>query len=142
MKLSILAIGKLKDPGSRAWADEYLGRIRRWVRCEESELRDDAELQRRWPKQDAWIVALEVGGQSLSSTAFSAQLERWGSIGKGNITFVIGGAEGIPRELSERANAKVSLSPMTLPHRLARVLLLEQLYRGLSILRKEPYARE
>ena len=142
MKITLLVVGKLRDPGSRAWADEYLGRIRRWVRCEEVELRDDAELRSRWPKDDEWVVALEVNGQGLTSTAFSAQLERWGSVGKGNITFVIGGAEGIPKGLSEQAKSKLSLSPMTLPHRMARVLLLEQIYRGLSILRHEPYARE
>ena len=142
MKITLLVVGKLRDPGSRAWADEYLGRIRRWVRCEEVELRDDAELRSRWPKDDEWVVALEVNRQGLTSTAFSAQLERWGSVGKGNITFVIGGAEGIPKGLSEQAKSKLSLSPMTLPHRMARVLLLEQIYRGLSILRHEPYARK
>ena len=142
MKITLLVVGKLRDPGSRAWADEYLVRIRRWVRCEEVELRDDTELRSRWPKDDEWVVALEVNGQGLTSTAFSAQLERWGSVGKGNVTFVIGGAEGIPKGLSAQAKSKLSLSPMTLPHRMARVLLLEQIYRGLSILRHEPYARE
>ena len=132
----------MRDSASRAWADEYLGRIRRWVRCEEVELRDDAELLKRWPKDDEWVVALEVTGQALTSTTFSERLERWGSVGKGNVTFVIGGAEGIPKVLSDQARAKLSLSTMTLPHRLARVLLLEQIYRGLSLLRHEPYARE
>ena len=58
------------------------------------------------------------------------------------VAFVIGGAEGIPPELSRAAEVRLSLSSMTLPHRLARVLLLEQIYRGLSITRGEPYARE
>ena len=141
MKIGILCVGKMRDPSARAWADEYLGRIRRWVRCDELELRDDAELERRWPKED-WVVALEVDGERLSSTAFAERLERWGSQGKGGISFVIGGAEGIPSKISKLANARLSLSNMTLPHRLARVLLLEQIYRGLSIQRREPYARE
>lgn len=141
MKISILAVGKMRDAAARTWADEYLGRIRRWVRCEELELRDDADLERRWPKDD-WVVALEVDGERLSSSAFSERLERWGSQGKGSIAFVIGGAEGIPKRLSSLAQARLSLSTMTLPHRLARVLLLEQIYRGLSIIRREPYARE
>jgi 23S rRNA (pseudouridine1915-N3)-methyltransferase len=132
----------MRNSASRAWADEYLGRIRRWVRCEEVELRDDDELLKRWPKDDEWVVALEVTGQALTSTTFSERLERWGSVGKGNVTFVIGGADGIPKVLSDQAREKLSLSTMTLPHRLARVLLLEQLYRGLSLLRHEPYARE
>jgi 23S rRNA (pseudouridine1915-N3)-methyltransferase len=142
VKFTLLCVGKLKDPGSRAWADEYLGRIRRWVRCDELELKDDSDLERRWPKEGEWVVALEVAGKTHTSTAFSEHLERWGSMGKGNVTFVIGGAEGIPAALSARAQATLSLSTMTLPHRLARVLLLEQIYRGLSILRREPYARE
>lgn len=142
MKLTILVVGRLRDEGSRAWADEYLGRIRRWLRCEECEVRDNGELERRWPKDDEWVVALEVGGKAMTSTGFAEALSRWGSVGKGNITFVIGGAEGIPKALSARAKSTLSLSTMTLPHRLARVLLLEQIYRGLSILRHEPYARE
>jgi 23S rRNA (pseudouridine1915-N3)-methyltransferase len=142
VKITLLAVGKMRDSASRAWADEYLSRIRRWVRCEEVEVRDDAELQKRWPKDDEWVVALEVNGQALTSTAFSERLERIFSIGKGNVTFVIGGAEGIPKVLSAQAREQLSLSTMTLPHRLARVILFEQLYRGLSLLRHEPYARE
>lgn len=142
MKITVLAVNKLRDSASRTWADDYLARIRRWVRCDEVELRDDAELQRKWPKEDEYVVALEVNGRALTSTEFSERLERWGSTGKGNVTFVIGGAEGIPKALSTQAREHLSLSTMTLPHRLARVILLEQLYRGLSLLRHEPYARE
>ena len=141
MKISVLAVGKMRDAAARAWADEYLARVRRWVRCEEIELRDNDELERRWPK-DEWVVALEVEGDQISSSTFSERLERWGSQGKGSIAFVIGGAEGIPKRLSLLAHTRISLSKMTLPHRMARVLLLEQIYRGLSILRREPYARE
>ncbi|HEY5955822.1 MAG TPA: 23S rRNA (pseudouridine(1915)-N(3))-methyltransferase RlmH [Polyangiaceae bacterium] len=141
MKLTVLTVGKLKDSNARAWADEYLVRIRRWVRCDEVEVRDDAELERRWPS-DALVVALEVDGEQLSSTQFSERVERWGSQGKGDMVFVIGGAEGIPKRLSSAAQARLSLSRMTLPHRLAKVFLLEQLYRALSIRRGEPYARE
>lgn len=141
MKVTVFAVGKLREASARSWADEYLARIRRWVRCEEVELRDNAELDRRWPK-DEWVIALEVDGEQLSSLAFSERLERLGAQGKGAIAFVIGGAEGIPKRLSGRAQARLSLSRMTLPHRMARVLLLEQVYRALSIARHEPYARE
>jgi 23S rRNA (pseudouridine1915-N3)-methyltransferase len=87
-------------------------------------------------------VALEVDGEAVTSTELSKRVERWSSTGKGVVAFVIGGAEGIPKDLSRSAVARLSLSKLTLPHRLARVLLLEQLYRALSILRGEPYARE
>lgn len=141
LQLYIVAVGKLKDRALRAVADDYLRRVRRGVRCEETEVRDDAALARALPP-GALIVALEVEGESLSSTEFARRLESWASRGKGQVAFLIGGAEGIPAELSRRADVRLSLSSMTLPHRLARVVLLEQLYRALSILRGEPYARE
>lgn len=141
MKLTVVAVGKLKEPAYRALADDYLSRVRRWVRADEIEVKNDAALPRALPA-DALVVALEVGGERISSEAFARRLEQWGSRGKGHVAFVIGGAEGIPAALSRGAAVRLSLSSMTLPHRLARVVLLEQLYRGLSILKGEPYARE
>lgn len=141
MKLAVIAVGKLKEPAYRALADEYLGRVRRYVRADELEVKDAAALGRAVP-DDALVVALEVDGERLTSEAFAKKLEQWGSRGKGSVAFLIGGADGIPAELSRAAAVRLSLSSMTLPHRLARVVLLEQLYRGLSILKGEPYARE
>lgn len=141
MKISVIAVGKLRDGPSRALADDYLGRLRRYLRAEEVEVKDNAALERAVP-EDAVVVALEVWGKALSSEAFAQRLEGWGRTGKGNIAFLIGGAEGIPEAVSRRAQFHLSLSTMTLPHRLARILLFEQLYRALTILRGEPYARE
>ncbi len=138
MKLAVIAVGKLKEPAYRALADEYLGRVRRYVRADEVEVKDDAALGRAVP-DDALVVALEVDGERLTSEAFARRLEQWGSRGKGSVAFLIGGADGIPTELSRAAAVRLSLSSMTLPHRLARVVLLEQLYRGFSILKGEPY---
>lgn len=137
----VLAVGRIKEAPLRAVADDYLGRIRRYVRCEEQELKDDAALLQRVPP-GAFRVALEVDGQALDSTRFSAALERWCSQPAPCVTFLIGGAEGIPESLSKAAEARISLSAMTLPHRLARVLLYEQIYRAFTIQRGEPYARE
>ncbi|HKY40603.1 MAG TPA: 23S rRNA (pseudouridine(1915)-N(3))-methyltransferase RlmH [Polyangiaceae bacterium] len=141
MKLVILAAGKVKSREVRALADDYLGRIRRYVKCDEIEVKSAKELSGVLPK-DALLVALEVDGDAVTSTELSRRIERWGSTGKGVVAFVIGGADGIPKDLSRSAAARLSLSKLTLPHRLARVLLLEQLYRALSILHGEPYARE
>jgi 23S rRNA (pseudouridine1915-N3)-methyltransferase len=141
LRLIVVAVGKLKDRGLRAVADDYLTRIRRVVRCEEIEVRDDPALARVLPA-GAFSVALEVDGETLSSEAFARRLETWASRGKGEIIFLIGGADGIPEAVSRSADMRLSLSHFTLPHRLARVVLLEQLYRALSILRGEPYARE
>lgn len=136
-----MAAGRLKEPPVRAVADDYAGRIARYVRFEEREARDDAALARLVPP-GALLVALEVWGEQHSSEEFARLLEAWGRRGKGEIAFLIGGAEGLPPALSERAEHHLSLSRMTLPHRLARVVLLEQVYRALSIARGEPYARE
>ncbi len=137
----MVAVGRIKERALRSVADDYLGRIARYVRCDEIEVRDAAGLERALPA-GARVVALEVAGSALSSEAFARTIERWGSHGKGVIAFIIGGAEGIPAELSARADERLSLSSMTLPHRLARVVLLEQIYRAMTILRGEPYARE
>lgn len=141
MKITVVAVGKLKEREVRAIADDYWGRIRRVVRGVEVEVKDAAQLASALPSADV-VVALEVLGTAFSSEEFARKLDQWGQKGKGEIVFLIGGAEGLPEELSERAHIRISLSSMTLPHRLARVLLLEQIYRGLSILRGEPYARE
>ena len=141
MRLVVIAAGRLKEKETRAIADDYLARIRRWVKCDEIEVKSARELSGAVP-EGALLVALEVDGDALTSSELSRRVERWGSTGKGVVAFVIGDADGIPKALSQSAKARISLSTLTLPHRLARVLLLEQLYRSLSILRGEPYARE
>ncbi len=140
MKVIVAAVGKLKDRGLRDLVDDYLGRLRHYVPVEELELRDGAGFSKIHP--DAIRIALEVDGKALSSVAFARKLEGWGSTGKGVVAFMIGGAEGLPSDVSAKSHAKLSLSTMTLPHRLARLLLAEQLYRAMTILRNEPYARE
>ena len=141
MRLVIVAAGRLKEREVRAVADDYLARIRRYARCDEVEVKSARELGAAVPS-GALTIALEVDGDAVTSTELSKRVERWASTGKGIVAFVIGGADGIPGELSRGAAARISLSRLTLPHRLARVILLEQLYRSLSIQRGEPYARE
>jgi len=141
VRIAVFVVGKLKERAYRELADDYLGRIRRYVRCDELEVKNGEALGRA-PQEDALVVALEVDGERLSSEELSRRLEQWGSRGKGIVAFLIGGAEGIPKDVSARAHARLSLSSLTLPHRLARIVLLEQIYRALSIQRGEPYARE
>ena len=141
MKLVVIAVGRIKDKDLRSVANDYLKRLSRYVRCEEIEVKDDASLPKAVP-EGALLVALEVDGERLTSSELSVRVERWGARGKGVVAFMIGGAEGIPTELSKRADVRLSLSTLTLPHRLARVFLFEQLYRSMTLLRGEPYARE
>jgi 23S rRNA (pseudouridine1915-N3)-methyltransferase len=141
VKLVVIAVGRIKDKDLRSVANDYFKRLSRYVKCEEIEVKDDASLARAVP-EGALVVALEVLGERLTSSELSVRVERWGARGKGVVAFLIGGAEGIPEELSKRADVRLSLSTLTLPHRLARVFLFEQLYRSMTLLRGEPYARE
>ncbi|MBX3181814.1 MAG: 23S rRNA (pseudouridine(1915)-N(3))-methyltransferase RlmH [Polyangiaceae bacterium] len=141
MRIRIVAVGKLKERALREVLDDYLGRIRRYAPVEELELRDASGFERALAT-DERVVALEVNGEALTSRALATRVAEWGEVGKGRVSFLIGGAEGIPAAVSRAAQHRLSLSSMTLPHRLARVLLAEQLYRAFTILRGEPYARE
>lgn len=141
MKLIIVAVGKLRGTELRPVVDDYLARLRRYVPCEEREVKSAGDLEGAIPA-GALVVALEVDGDSVSSLELSKRVEQWGRSGKGIVAFLIGAADGIPKALSLRADVRLSISRLTLPHRLARVLLAEQLYRAMTILRGEPYARE
>jgi 23S rRNA (pseudouridine1915-N3)-methyltransferase len=144
VKIVVAAAGKVKDRPLREAIDEYLGRLRRYVAIQEIEVPDGPPERTRAAfekaAREATSIALEVSGQALSSEAFARSIERWGARGKGTITFLIGGADGLPPDLSAAAHARISLSPLTFPHRLARLVLVEQIYRAMTILRNEPYA--
>lgn len=146
MRVLIVAVGKIKPPGLREAMDEYLVRARRHLPVDEVEIRDGsanevaAAVRKRIPA-GARLVALDANGQKLDSTGFARWLERRGSDGKGVVAFVIGGADGLPKDLISAADETLSLSPMTFPHRIARLLLAEQLYRATAIMRGEPYAK-
>jgi 23S rRNA (pseudouridine1915-N3)-methyltransferase len=144
--LVILAVGKVKERGLRDAIDDYARRIARHFPIEEVEVREAPEplllaaLEKKLPRP-AHLAVLDVGGRSMTSDAFARWLASRTSQGKGKVVFVVGGADGLPKELIARADEKLSLSAMTLPHRLARLVLFEQLYRAVTILRGEPYAR-
>ena len=138
-------VGKLKESHFRQAADDYLSRIARYARVAETELKDGkpeliAERFERALSERSLVVALEVSGRSLSSEGLASYLDRSALDGSSTISFLIGGADGLPREVSARADLQLSLSAMTLPHRLARIVLLEQIYRAFTILRGEPYS--
>jgi 23S rRNA (pseudouridine1915-N3)-methyltransferase len=86
------------------------------------------------------VVALEVGGRAWSTEALAQQLENWQHDGR-DVSFLVGGPDGLHTSCRERADQQWSLSPLTLPHPLVRILLAEQLYRAWSITRNHPYHR-
>ena len=128
-----MAVGRLRAP----FADDvehYAKLLGRHARLELVEVREDEAVERRLPDR-AYVSLLAVDGRQLDSDGLSRFLEERRQSGR-DLCFVIGGAYGL--EL-ERAEHRLSLGPMTLPHQLARVVLLEQLYRAHKILAVEPY---
>jgi 23S rRNA (pseudouridine1915-N3)-methyltransferase len=115
-----------------------VGRTRRHLTVDVVEVEDDAALARKWPTQGE-TIALDVGGEAWTTERFARHLDDRMLHGSRALTFVIGGADGLPPALVARANLRLSLSAMTLPHRMARLVLLEQIYRALTIIRGEPY---
>lgn len=149
MRIVIAAVGRVRAGPERSLLDDYLARIARYATIDEIELRDERDdkltdalartLARVGPSGEA--VALDVQGRALSSEAFARTLGQLQDRA-GIPVFLLGGAEGLPDSVRASARWKLSLGPMTLPHRLARIVLCEQIYRGFTILRGEPYARE
>jgi 23S rRNA (pseudouridine1915-N3)-methyltransferase len=145
VKIVIVAVGRVKERGLRAAVDDYEKRIARYAKLEEIELEDgrDAELEARFRKAipaRARTVALEVEGQRMSSERFARWIEQCEIGAVPAIAFLIGGSYGLPKSVSAGADLRLSLSDMILPHRLARLFLTEQIYRGFTILRNEPYS--
>ena len=140
MKLVIVAAGKLREPWVREGCAEYEKRIARHLPTEIVEVKDSAALAARIPER-ARLVALDERGKQPSSQELADRLAAWMSSGVANVVFLLGDADGLPAPLLARADEKLALSRLTLPHRLARLILLEQLYRALSIVRGEPYHR-
>ena len=137
-RIRILAVGKVR----KGWVLEGIATyLKRLPGLQVVELRDagkakEAEAVLAALRPDEQLVVMAEEGQTFTSPAFAERLEGSGSE---RLVFVIGGAEGIDPALKARANWKLSLSPMTFPHELARLLLLEQLYRALSIQQGGPY---
>ena len=146
MRILIVAVGKVKERGARELVDDYLKRISRYARVEEIELKDgdEGEVAARFakaiPSERSVVVALEVDGKAWSSHRLADFVAEHENVGTQNVVFLIGGSYGLPKATSGAADVLLSLSAMTLPHRLARILLAEQIYRAFSILRGEPYS--
>jgi 23S rRNA (pseudouridine1915-N3)-methyltransferase len=152
-RATIVAIGALKGWAADG-ADDYLKRLRRYFPAEIVEVREEdlnrlspekvraAEGRRllKWLPTGAYAVALDrERGEPLASEKLARQLSSLGLSGKSHVAFVVGGTLGLSPEVLKRADALVSFGPITLPHALARVVLLEQLYRAAKIDRGEKY---
>ena len=139
MKLLLYYIGKARDRHANAMAEEYIKRSSRFAKCEMREIQP-----RRfdpWAKHaSASKILLDPAGRALDSAGFISLVDKAERDGR-DLVFLIGGADGLPAEWKKRADLLVGLSPMTMPHELARVVLAEQIYRALTALRGHPYPR-
>jgi 23S rRNA (pseudouridine1915-N3)-methyltransferase len=140
VKVIVRAVGRMRDRRLEDVCKEYLDRARRHLPVEVSEVEGDEGLLRALPAGSE-LIALEPGGDAWDTPAFTAHLTKRMNGGQKAVVFLIGGADGLPRAVVDACDRRLSLSPLTLPHRLARVVLCEQIYRALSKIRGEPYDR-
>lgn len=126
--------GRMKSAALRAACDDYLSRLRHYAKIEEREVKEA-----RIP-EDSRLIALSRQGESWTSQQLAELTGRWELEGR-DVTFAIGGADALPEEILQRAERIWSLSALTLPHELARVVVYEQLYRAYTIRRGEKYHR-
>ena len=154
MKIKLIAIGKTDSKDLQPLIEEYSKRLSFYVSFnfeiipdiknaknvskKQQKIAEGNELLKRIEKSDT-IIILDEKGKTFSSVEFSVFLQKKMNSGLKNLIFIIGGPYGFSEEIYQRANAKLSLSTMTFSHQMVRLFFIEQLYRGFTILRNEPY---
>lgn len=153
MRLRFIWIGKTKSEHLRALVDDYVERLRRFVRCEIHELRESTRGGRGEGiedegkriigalRSDSHVVLLDVEGREWSSIELASEIEKWQVGGRREVAFILGGHDGVSKSVVSRADLCWSLSRLTLTHEMARVVLAEQLYRGYTIIHGLPYQK-
>lgn len=157
MKITIIAVGKIKEKFYRDAIDEYSKRLSKYCKLEIKEVADEktpdhasdivnaqilskeGERIKSFIPKDSYVIVLAIEGKKYDSVGFADMINKAGIHGISNITFIIGGSLGIAEEIKNASQGRVSFSDMTFPHQLMRVILLEQIYRGYKIISKEPY---
>ena len=145
MKITIVAIGKLKEKFLVEGVEEYLKRLRLFSKIEIREISECRTVDEEGKKilaqipKDSFIFVLDVAGSAITSESFANKIADLNLRGISNITFVIGGAFGLSEEVKKISGFRMSLSEMTFTHQMARLILLEQIYRAFKINRGEPY---
>jgi 23S rRNA (pseudouridine1915-N3)-methyltransferase len=146
LRVQLIFLGKTRNPHFKALLDDYRQRIARFSPIEIVEWKTtDGGLwsveEARGKGDPAPVVLLDAGGKTFSSEAFARWLARKERSGARKLVLLVGGAEGFAEETKKKADELLSLGAMTLPHELARVVLLEQLYRAFAFLRDHPYPK-
>ena len=143
MKLKVVWIGKTKDPAIQALTDDYVKRLSHYADVEAGAVRDESALLKLCARDTRptrhTLVLLDGGGKQLSSEELAKYLQEHQERNPLPLLFAIGPADGFTDQARQAAGLVLSLSQMTLPHELARIVLLEQLYRAFTILKGHPY---
>jgi 23S rRNA (pseudouridine1915-N3)-methyltransferase len=143
VKLTVAWIGKTKDPAIQELTDKYLRRLTHYANVEAKSLKDEAILMASAVRSGSAVtpilVALDRSGKQLSSEDLAEFLRKHQESGSGHLLFAVGASDGLSDQALQRASFKLSLGKMTYSHELARVVLLEQLYRAFTILKGHPY---
>ncbi len=137
-RITILAVGKLKDPLMGELQEKYLNRLSHYVNVEVKCVQEGLQLLKALSDSDH-IIVLDSKGETMTSVGLAQELQNLANRSVKHVVFVIGGAYGLDPSVRKKANRVISLSALTFPHELARVILLEQLYRAHTILRGEKY---
>ena len=144
LRITVFAVGKLKETFWKDAIAEYLKRLDAYAKVQVREIPDStptkeaAALLAALPERGP-VILLDIRGKETSSEALAAKIGRYALSGDSHLSFLIGGSDGVTAEVRERATERVSFGPITLPHNLARVVLVEQIYRAFKIQRGEPY---
>lgn len=152
MRLRVIWPGKTRDARLKALIDDYLDRLSHFVRCEIVELREEGRNDRAGiDRESARIsdalrpgaikVLLDPAGVEWTSHEVADQVRKWEGSGIKEVVFIVGGPRGLSEDLSSRADKRWSLSRLTLTHEMARVVLMEQLYRAYTIVHNLPYQK-
>ena len=141
--IKIICVGKIKESFYRDAIDEYLKRLSKYHKVEiievmDSNIKGEKELILKKIDKKDYIVTLEIEGNNLSSTELSKFIDKT-LINNSNITFIIGGSDGLDDDIKKLSNYRLSFSRLTFPHQLFRVILLEQIYRAFKIINNESY---
>ncbi len=152
INIELIVLGTLKEKALRQLSDEYTKRIGKYAKIQIKELKDEATNQnieqvltkeaaklKKAIDPNSYIIILDIDQKQFTSEAFAKKLSDIAIYENSKITFIIGGSYGIDAEVKKMANLRLSFSQMTFPHQLFRIMLLEQIYRGLSINNNSPY---
>lgn len=150
MKFRFVWIGKTKDKNWRALQDEYLQRLSHFIKFDIAEIRESERHETKETEgkrilenlnQSSFVCLLDVKGNEISSHQLAEKIENWQNRSVKEVAFVICGQDGASSEVVEKADYSLSLSRLTLTHEMARIVLIEQLYRAYTIIRGFPYQK-